>query len=595
MKKVFLLAVFVAPFMVSYAQSTKMEDSLQRQLATATTLEERIRKMSDLAKFYLSTDNTKSEEYGSQIIAIADSSRNREMMALAYLENADRCFNLTAIKEYADRGIDYTNKALEIARNYNLTEYQAWGYSYLARGLRTSGEIDKALNYNIQAVSIAATTKNDSLKVSVIISLGNTYMQKDEKLLAFRNYLEALNIAEETNKYSLLVNAYGRMSFFYAGMEEYEKAKDYEFRKERLQREKDKKFGLLDTYSTIGTLYLRAKQYDLAKKYYEKVIALSDSLEHSMYKLSGYLQIVTMYMNSNEYKKGLEYFNAHPEVKESLIKSGLTYLVDHAYGSIYTMTGALDSAQLYFIRAEPEFESKANLINKFYFYINYATYFKARKDYDQSITYWLKARDMGDKLGSLDIQQLTVTNLDTLYQLKGDYKNAHLYSSLYAKMKDSLQKLSREKDMLSLEIDSENRRKEREALRQQQETNRRHNIQYMGIVVAIAAIFILLVMAGVFSVSKNAIHVLGFFAFIFLFEFIILLADNQIHHWTHGEPWKVLAIKIALIAMLLPLHHWLEKKVIHYLTTQELLKVKGKGIVGKWFRKKDADLPLSNM
>ena len=117
----------------------------------------------------------------------------------------------------------------------------------------------------------------------------------------------------------------------------------------------------------------------------------------------------------------------------------------------------------------------------------------------------------------------------------------------------------------------------------------------MGIVVAIAALFLMLVMAGVFSVSKNTVRILGFFAFIFLFEFIILLADNQIHHWTHGEPWKVLAIKIGLIAILLPLHHWLEKKVIHYLTSQELLKAKGRGILGKLFRKKDADLPLSNM
>ena len=158
-----------------------------------------------------------------------------------------------------------------------------------------------------------------------------------------------------------------------------------------------------------------------------------------------------------------------------------------------------------------------------------------------------------------------------------------------------MQKLSREKDLLSLEIDNENRRKEREAARLEQEKTRRHNIQYTGIIIAIATIFILLVMAGVFSVSKTTIHVLGFFAFIFLFEFITLLADNQIHHWTHGEPWKVLAIKIVLIAMLLPLHHWLEKKVIHYLSTQQLIKVRGRGIMGKWFGKKDADLPFSNM
>jgi hypothetical protein len=43
------------------------------------------------------------------------------------------------------------------------------------------------------------------------------------------------------------------------------------------------------------------------------------------------------------------------------------------------------------------------------------------------------------------------------------------------------------------------------------------------------------------------------------------LADKQIHHMTHGDPLQILLIKIVLIALLLPLHHWLEHKVIHYL------------------------------
>lgn len=64
---------------------------------------------------------------------------------------------------------------------------------------------------------------------------------------------------------------------------------------------------------------------------------------------------------------------------------------------------------------------------------------------------------------------------------------------------------------------------------------------------------------------------LGFFSFIFLFEFIILLADNSIHHWTHGEPWKILLIKIFLIAFLLPFHHWIEKRVVDYLLNHRLI------------------------
>lgn len=595
MKRLFLLMACIVPYCESNAQTTKLEDSLQRELSQATKLEDRMDLMSSLAKYYMGIHNKKSEEYGSKIIEIADSSRDRVLMVKAYLYNADRCLNFTALKENTNRGLAYTNKALEIARSNNLDEYQAWAYTYLARGSRTNGEVDKAINYNNLAVSIAANLKSDSLRVSVYLSLGNTYMQKDEKLLGFRNFLQALNIAEESGKTALLMSCYSRLSLFYSALEEFEKAKDYEFKKEQVQRIENKPYDLLETYLSIGNLYVRSKQYEQAKKYYEKSIDLADTLKFEIYKLNGYMQIVNMYLNGNEYQKGLDYFNSHPQLKEFMLSSGLNYLLDHSYAAMYALTGALDSAAIYFARAEPQFEAKGNLLNKYYFFTNYGYYYKISKNYDKAIEYWQKAKQVGDQLGSLEMQQGAATNLDSLYMLKGDFKNAHFYNALYTKLKDSLQTLSREKDMLTLEVDSENRRKEREALRLQQETDRRHNLQYMGIVVAIAAIFLLLVMAGVFSVSKNTIHVLGFFAFIFLFEFIILLADNKIHHWTHGEPWKVLAIKIGLIAILLPLHHWLEKKVIHYLTTQKLLKVKGKGIMGKWFGKKDADLPLSNM
>jgi hypothetical protein len=64
---------------------------------------------------------------------------------------------------------------------------------------------------------------------------------------------------------------------------------------------------------------------------------------------------------------------------------------------------------------------------------------------------------------------------------------------------------------------------------------------------------------------------MGFFSFIFLFEFIVLIADHKILEITHGEPWKILLIKIFLIALLLPFHEWLEKKVIEYLLAHKLI------------------------
>ncbi len=172
------------------------------------------------------------------------------------------------------------------------------------------------------------------------------------------------------------------------------------------------------------------------------------------------------------------------------------------------------------------------------------------------------------------MKQRVARVMDSTYQKLGDFKNAYSYNRQYHAYTDSLQMLATEKDLMLLEVADEAKRREREEQKAEEQMHARHNIQYMGITAAIASVFIVLVMLGIFRVSTGTIKALGFFAFIFLFEFMILLADNQIHHWTHGEPWKVMLIKIALISLLLPLHHYLEEKVIHYLTSHHMLEHK---------------------
>ena len=117
-----------------------------------------------------------------------------------------------------------------------------------------------------------------------------------------------------------------------------------------------------------------------------------------------------------------------------------------------------------------------------------------------------------------------------MYQKFGDYKKAYIFSGIYNQLSDSLMQLSKDKDLLSVELDNEDKRKEREELRAEEATYRRHNIQYIPITVGIATVSLILILMGLFKVSAGTIRIIGFLAFIFFFEFIILLADVQIHH-----------------------------------------------------------------
>jgi tetratricopeptide (TPR) repeat protein len=593
MKRIGLLILLLPVYVFTGAQSTYYTDSLRNGLSHARTIPDKLHWMHELGRYYIGIDDRLAEEYEAKMIALADSSRNREWMIKARLYNADRYFRMGGLQLHIDKGLEYTQKAFEIARSNNLGELTVWSYVYMARGWISNGEIDKALKYSNLAMSMVTDYDNDSLKTYVYNTLGDTYLEKNEKLLAFRNYLQAMNIAEQSGTYRLLNECYKRMTGFYRSLEDYEKAKDFEFKREALQRKHHMPFEMLDTYRILGGLYVQTEQYNLALQYYEKNIALAKAIHFDIYNINTYGNIVDMYIVSGQHQKSLEYYNTHKELKDFLANAGMGYYIDNAYGIMYLYMGHLDSAGYFLKKAEPSIESKAPIWSRYNFYNHFAKYYRKKDDYDNAIVYWTKAKKLVEQAGDLTELQYTSNQLDSMYQFKGDYKTAYYYHSLRGQYKDSIQKLSKEKDLMALEIENENRRKERESLKLEEDTRRRHNIQYIGITIAIAAIFILLVMAGVFSVSKTTIKILGFFAFIFLFEFIILIADNKIHHVTHGEPWKVLAIKIGLIAILLPLHHRLEEKAIHYLTTQKLLK--GKGFVGKWFRKKDADLPIRNV
>jgi hypothetical protein len=135
-----------------------------------------------------------------------------------------------------------------------------------------------------------------------------------------------------------------------------------------------------------------------------------------------------------------------------------------------------------------------------------------------------------------------------------------------------LKALAKQREVTLLGLEREKRKHEKDLQSIADEDLRRRNLQYTGISLATAFLFIVLIVFGMFPISKVTIRMLNFFSFICLFEFIILLIDNWLHDITHGEPLKIWLAKIFIIAILLPLHHTLEHVAIRFLSSQKLQK-----------------------
>jgi tetratricopeptide (TPR) repeat protein len=587
MRKLCFILLGICISCISLSQ-TAIVDSFKMQLSRAISDKDKVDILGKLSRTLMNINLGESDKYGREMLAVAEMSRDRKLMVKALLQNGERYSYLAGRKDNIEKAISYYTQGLDLARKNKLDEQTVSAYLYLSEISRLMPDADKALNYCNQANSHISLIKNDSLLARVHLEYGSVYLSKNEKILALKNYMNAIRIAEDLKNNILLRVGYAKLSTFYAVLEDFDKAIDYQIKAlQKLDAIKTGQtpYNKVQDYVLIGNLYGAKKNNDMATLYYEKSLKLADSLKFEPIKALGYTSILNNYLQSNEPQKALDYFNAHPQLKDFLITVNFPHFVDQSYAYIYAQLGKYDSAKYYYNKIAPFFEHNVSGGNQLNYYFQLGTLYKKTGEYDKSLDYLLKAKAMAEGIGELETMRQVAAQLDSLHQVKGDFKQALFFASLNHKYKDSLDKLGKEKDLMQIEVADEQQRQERIDREKLESKRKRDNIQYMLIVLGIAGLFVVMVMMGMFKVSATTIKLIGFFTFLMFFEFIFLIFKKNIYGFTQGEPWKDLLFMIGLAAVLLPLHHWLEHKVIHYLTSHSRLTATGKGLMDKILRR----------
>jgi hypothetical protein len=505
----------------------------------------------------------------NMLIEESENSRDRVLMAMTYDQIAKNYLGYYARPDYYEKGKLYADKCLQIANQSGLDIYKVTTFFRYSRYYLNTSQNQKALDFNNQAISIASAIGSDSLLCLAYASIAGTWDGLANKLSEFQALINERDFAEKSKIPYLIVRSYFDLGYFYESANDYEKAKDFyslALEKGRQWHDEEEVFNSL---RALGRTHLSQKNEKLGISYYNKAIGYMDTLGIEFGKLQIYLDLLNYYFNVNDPVKGFTYMDSHPQLMEFIRKFGIEYQVNKLYAALESSRGKNDSAQFYLLKAVPfEYGQKGNYAEKFQFTLQMARAYKDMGKRAEQKNALLLAMRFADSSQNLYLLKDVFLDLDSVYYLLGDYKNSQLYLTRYNLYRDSIETLGKQKDLLNIEIESTNRRARQQKNDELEATRKRNNLEYLGITAAIATIFIILVLLGVFKFSPAVIKALGFFAFIFLFEFIVLLLDSQIHEITNGEPWKVLGVKIIIIALLLPLHHWLEEKMLHYLTNR---------------------------
>ena len=574
------------------SQEAAAVDSLRKAMAKANTLEQKFPMMEELSRVLMNVNPKQSDDMGSQLITLAEESRDRKYMFKAYLSNGDRSSYMASQKAYSDKAIEFYEKALALAKQNRMIEETGTAQLHLAMLYLMIPDKEKALSIASEAKSLLENQSNDSLKAESLNVEGQAYQAKRGNIIALQRYFKALRLAEKINNPALIRNCYLYLSDFYSDIEDYDKAIDFmtlAYKQLDKLNEKNVPYQKVIYTNNLGNLFAKKKNYNIAISYFERSIRMADSLKFSTLKIPGYVSLLNQYIRLDEPQKALDYLNSSSgaELKKYLSNFGMAPVIDQAYGVVYTGLGRFDSAGILLEKARPMFENSTNLYNKVGFLAQLASYYNKSGNYKLAIDHYLQVMQLSEQNGWLENVEKAAKYLDTLYRKTGNLDEAGKFNIIYYKYKDSIKTLLIENDIRKEEAEDE-RQRQLEAEKEAEELKkRRNNIQYLAIVIGIISLFVSLVILGMFKVSAGVIRAIGFFVFLMFFEFIFLIFKKNIYEFTKGEPWKDLAFMIALAAILVPLHHWLEHKVLHYLTSHNRLTAAGHHIRKRIFGRGD--------
>src|SRR5207253_7451616 len=112
----------------------------------------------------------------------------------------------------------------------------------------------------------------------------------------------------------------------------------------------------------------------------------------------------------------------------------------------------------------------------------------------------------------------------------------------------------------NLTFNEDQRQKEKAQQELKNSEDRKNNLQYAAIAIALITFIILFfLLSRSIIVKTKFIEFFGVLGLLAVFEFINLFIHPYLAHATNDSPVLMLAVLIAIGALLIPLHHKLEK------------------------------------
>jgi magnesium-transporting ATPase (P-type) len=189
-----------------------------------------------------------------------------------------------------------------------------------------------------------------------------------------------------------------------------------------------------------------------------------------------------------------------------------------------------------------------------------------RRDYSNAKSLAMEIFSVAHRTISNDGISNVAESLKKIYSNSNNRDSAFYYAEMQIAYKDSVGNQKRIAEMQNISFAQQLRDIDEETRARQDIEQRRQNIQFVSTALGIIILLILyLLLSHSFITNTKLITFFGIIALLVVFEFLNLILHPFLERITHHSPLLMLLGLVCIAALLVPLHHRLEKWATHKL------------------------------
>ena len=194
------------------------------------------------------------------------------------------------------------------------------------------------------------------------------------------------------------------------------------------------------------------------------------------------------------------------------------------------------------------------------FSTSYLPYLVTTKQFEKAQQYALRLLKTGNNVNNNIIKLSAAGFLNIAYNNLNQPDSAYFYLSMQSALKDSVFSQSNFNKIQALAFNEQIRKIDEEIKLAAAKEERKQNIQYALIALGILTLLILyLLLSRSFITNTKLIEFFGVIGLLIVFEFLNLLLHPFLERVTNHSPVLMLLALVCIAALLVPLHHRVEK------------------------------------